>query len=58
MAFYKYSVNLSEKIVEELRTLSQDTVPVAEHIRRAIDEYLNKIRPSSVHSPSKPRKGD
>ena len=44
------NIHLTEKQLEALRKLSEDTgLTVAEHIRRAIDEYLetksDKINP-------------
>lgn len=37
------NVHLSDKQLDQLRALSSDTgLTVAEHIRRAIDEYLER----------------
>lgn len=40
----KINIYLSEKQLEELRKLSEETgIPYSEHIRRAIDEYLVRV---------------
>jgi hypothetical protein len=41
----RYNVYFSEKQLEQLTSVAQDTgIKIAEHIRRAIDEYLERLK--------------
>lgn len=49
----RVTYHLTEKQIARLDALSDTTgLPVAEHVRRAIDEYLNKESGYVVSSPS------
>lgn len=39
----KFNLYLSKQQLNRLKALAQNGISVAEHIRRAIDEYLAKI---------------
>jgi len=48
----RFDMYLTEKQLSELRKASKGSLSVSEHIRKAIDEYLERIKPSGEISPS------
>ena len=44
MYMIKYTLYLTDQQLKELRALAVERVSVAEHIRRAVDEYLKRIK--------------
>ena len=48
----RFDMYLTEKQLSELRKASKGILSVSEHIRKAIDEYLERMKPSGETSPS------
>ena len=52
LCMVRYNFLITEKQLEALRNLAQNGLSVSEHIRRAIDEYLERSQ-NVAKSPSR-----